>query len=36
MDIRKLQRVVVDALEDVKGADIKVFTARDSPSCSTA
>jgi ribosome-associated protein len=25
MDIRKLQRVVVDALEDVKGADIRVF-----------
>ena len=27
MDIRKLQRVVVDALEDVKGADIKVFNS---------
>lgn len=25
MDLRKLQRVVVDALEDVKGHDIKVF-----------
>ncbi len=25
MDIRKLQRVVVDALEDVKGVDIRVF-----------
>jgi len=25
MDIRKLQRVVVDALEDVKAQDIKVF-----------
>ena len=25
MDIRKLQRVIVDALEDVKGQDIKVF-----------
>ena len=25
MDIRKLQRVIVDALEDVKGADIRVF-----------
>ena len=25
MDIRKLQRVVVDALEDVKAHDIKVF-----------
>ncbi len=27
MDIRKLQRVVVDALEDVKAADIKVFNS---------
>lgn len=27
MDIRKLQRLVVDALEDVKGADIKVFNS---------
>ena len=25
MDLRKLQRVIVDALEDVKGQDIKVF-----------
>jgi len=25
MDLRKLQRVVVDALEDVKAQDIKVF-----------
>ncbi|MEI2418548.1 ribosome silencing factor [Orrella sp. JC864] len=25
MDIQKMQRVVVDALEDVKGQDIKVF-----------
>ncbi|MCC8400959.1 ribosome silencing factor [Paraburkholderia sp. MMS20-SJTN17] len=25
MDIRKLQRVIVDALEDVKAQDIKVF-----------
>jgi ribosome-associated protein len=25
MDIRKLQRVIVDALEDIKGQDIKVF-----------
>ena len=25
MDIRRLQRIVVDALEDVKGQDIKVF-----------
>lgn len=25
MDIRKLQRVVVDALEDIKAQDIKVF-----------
>ncbi len=27
MDIRKLQRLVVDALEDVKGFDIKVFNS---------
>jgi ribosome-associated protein len=27
MDIRKLQRVVVDALEDVKAADIKVYNS---------
>ncbi len=27
MDIRKLQRLVVDALEDVKGADIKVYNS---------
>ncbi|WP_345813445.1 ribosome silencing factor [Paraburkholderia sp. PREW-6R] len=26
MDIRKLQRVIVDALEDVKAQDIKVFS----------
>lgn len=25
MDLRKLQRLIVDALEDVKGQDIKVF-----------
>lgn len=25
MDIRKLQRVIVDALEDVKGQDIRVY-----------
>ena len=25
MDLRKLQRVIVDALEDVKGQEIKVF-----------
>lgn len=25
MDLRKLQRVVIDALEDVKGQDIRVF-----------
>lgn len=32
MDIRKKQRAVVDALEDVKGHDIKVFNvARLSP-----
>lgn len=27
MDIRKLQRVIVDALEDVKGAEIRVFNS---------
>ena len=27
MDIRKLQRLVVDALEDVKGSDIRVFNS---------
>ena len=27
MDIRKLQRLIVDALEDVKGADIRVFNS---------
>lgn len=27
MDIRKLQRLVVDALEDVKGTDIRVFNS---------
>jgi ribosome-associated protein len=27
MDIRKLQRVIVDALEDVKATDIKVFNS---------
>jgi ribosome-associated protein len=27
MDIRKLQRLVVDALEDVKGTDIKVYNS---------
>ncbi|MDQ3216121.1 MAG: RsfS/YbeB/iojap family protein, partial [Pseudomonadota bacterium] len=25
MDIRKLQRLVIDALEDVKAQDIKIF-----------
>ncbi len=25
MDLRKLQRVIVDALEDIKGQDIRVF-----------
>lgn len=25
MDLRKLQRVVIDALEDIKGQDIQVF-----------
>jgi ribosome-associated protein len=29
MDLRKLQRVVVDALEDVKGQDIRVFNTQD-------
>ena len=29
MDLRKLQRVVVDALEDVKAQDIKVFNTMD-------
>jgi ribosome-associated protein len=28
MDLRKLQRVIVDALEDVKGQDIRVFDTR--------
>jgi len=28
MDIRKLQRIVVDALEDVKGKDIEVINTR--------
>jgi ribosome-associated protein len=28
MDLRKLQRLVVDALEDVKGQDIQVFDTR--------
>ena len=29
MDIRKLQRVIVDALEDVKAQDIRVFNTED-------
>lgn len=29
MDIRKLQRVIVDALEDVKAHDIKVFNTAE-------
>jgi ribosome-associated protein len=29
MDLRKLQRVVVDALEDVKAQDIKVFNTTE-------
>jgi ribosome-associated protein len=29
MDLRKLQRVVVDALEDVKGQDIRVFNTTE-------
>lgn len=28
MDIRKLQRIVVDALEDIKGKDIEVINTR--------
>jgi len=34
MDVQKLQRVVVDALEDVKAQDIKTRSA--CPTCSTA
>ena len=30
MDIRKLQRVIVNALEDVKAQDIKIFNSRKS------
>ncbi|MEZ5659584.1 MAG: ribosome silencing factor [Burkholderiaceae bacterium] len=29
MDLRKLQRIVVDALEDIKGKDIKVFNTSE-------
>jgi ribosome-associated protein len=29
MDIRKLQRIIVDALEDVKAQDIKVFNTTE-------
>ena len=29
MDLRKLQRVVVDALEDVKGQDIRVYNTTE-------
>ncbi len=29
MDLRKLQRVVIDALEDVKGQDIRVFNTTE-------
>jgi ribosome-associated protein len=32
MDIRKKQRVVVDALEDIKGKDIQVFNTARMPS----
>ena len=32
MDIRKKQRVVVDALEDIKGRDIQVFDTARMPS----
>ena len=28
MDIRKLQRIIVDALEDIKGKDIEVINTR--------
>ena len=36
MDITKLQRIVVDALEDVKAQDIKVLTRRILRACLTA
>ena len=36
MDIRKKQRAVVDALEDVKGHDIIVFNTARMPSMSQA
>ena len=29
MDLRKLQRLVIDALEDVKGQDIRVFNTTE-------
>lgn len=29
MDLRKLQRLVIDALEDVKGQDIRVFNTSE-------
>ena len=29
MDLRKLQRVVIDALEDIKGQDIRVFNTTE-------
>lgn len=29
MDLRKLQRIVVDALEDIKGQDIQVYDTRE-------
>ncbi|HYY59986.1 MAG TPA: RsfS/YbeB/iojap family protein, partial [Burkholderiales bacterium] len=32
MDIRKKQRVVVDALEDIKGRDIHVYNTARMPS----
>ena len=36
MDIRKLQRAIVDGLEDVKAQDIQVFNTSTCPRCSSA
>jgi len=36
MDLRKKQRVVLEALEDIKGRDIVVFTPRACHRCSSA
>ena len=33
MDIRKLQRVIVNALEDVKAQDIKIFNTSKQRHC---